>query len=162
MPPLEEEIMQTTFRNERHKAIINLVYTGNWLTDKHSRFLKDFSISEQQFNILRILRGQHPKPASITLLKERMLDKMSDVSRLVERLRIAGLVQRDLCIHDRRAVEVVITAQGLKLLSAIDNRADEVDTVLSTLDCQEIIFLNYLLDKIRHYNSDAIERISQK
>jgi MarR family transcriptional regulator, multiple gene regulator MgrA len=153
MPPIEEEIRQTTFRNDRHKTIINLVYTANWLSGKHTQFLKEFGISEQQFNILRILRGQQPNLASITLLKERMLDKMSDVSRLVERLRVAGLVQRDLCERDRRAVEVGITPKGLKLLATIDKRTDEVDNALARLDCHEIAFLNYLLDKIRTENN---------
>lgn len=149
MPPLQEEIQQTIFRNERHKAVINVIYTGNWLTSQHSHFLKEYDISEQQFNILRILRGQSKKPASITLLKERMLDKMSDVSRLVERLRISGLVERSTCEHDRRAVEVVITKAGLDLLKAIDKRVCEVDALVESLTDDELRFLNYLLDKIR-------------
>ncbi len=149
MPPLHEEIQQSTFRNERHKAIINVIYTGNWLTNEHTQFLKDFDLSEQQFNILRILRGQGKKPASITLLKERMLDKMSDVSRLVERLRTSGLVERSICPHDRRAVEVVITPHGLALLTAIDERIEIVDGFVEPLTDDELRFLNYLLDKLR-------------
>jgi MarR family transcriptional regulator, multiple gene regulator MgrA len=149
MPPLHEEIRQSTFRNERHKAVINVVYTGNWLTTEHTKFLKDFDLSEQQFNILRILRGQGQKPASITLLKERMLDKMSDVSRLVERLRSIGLVERSVCPHDRRAVEVVITLRGLALLTTIDEHIETVDAFASQLTDEELRFLNYLLDKLR-------------
>ncbi len=149
MPPLHEEIQQTKFRNERHKAVINIIFTGNWLTSEHSRFLKEFNLSEQQFNILRILRGQAGEPASISLLKERMLDKMSDVSRLVERLRVSGLVERSVCEQDRRAVEVVITKQGLELLRRIDARADEVDSIVSSLTDEELRFLNFLLDKVR-------------
>lgn len=149
MPPLQEEIRQSKFRNEQHKAIVNIIYTGNWLTNKHSQFLKDYDITEQQFNILRILRGQGKKPASITLLKERMLDKMSDVSRLVERLRISGLVERSVCPHDRRAVEVVITKQGLDVLRSIDDDVDIVDAFVSSLSDDELRFLNFLLDKLR-------------
>ncbi|TAE26629.1 MAG: MarR family transcriptional regulator [Candidatus Kapaibacterium sp.] len=149
MPPLQEEIHQTTFRNECHKAAINVIFTGNWLTSEHSRFLKDFNVSEQQFNILRILRGQGGKPASINLLKERMLDKMSDVSRLVERLRLSGFVERSICEYDRRAVEVIITKQGLALLERIDARADEIDKMMSALTEEELRFLNFLLDKVR-------------
>lgn len=149
MPPLHEEIRQSKFRNERHKAIVNVIYTGNWLTNQHSHFLKNYDLSEQQFNILRILRGQGKNPASITLLKERMLDKMSDVSRLVERLRAGGLVDRSVCPHDRRAVEVVITQQGLAVLDSIDEDIDKVDSLVSSLTAEELHFLNYLLDKLR-------------
>jgi DNA-binding MarR family transcriptional regulator len=149
MPPLQEEIKQSKFRNERHKAIVNVIYTGNWLTNQHSQFLKDYDLSEQQFNILRILRGQGAKPASISLLKERMLDKMSDVSRLVERLRVSGFVERSICPHDRRAVEVVITKKGLRILDTIDKHIEEVDAFVGALPDDELRFLNYLLDKLR-------------
>jgi len=149
MASIEEEIKQRTFRNLRHKSLVNIIFTGNWVTALHSRFLKEFGISEQQFNILRILRGQHPKPASIVLLKERMLDKMSDVSRLVERLRTVGLLERTPNATDRRAVDVRITEQGLALLHAIDQRSEEVDAMIHTLSDEELLQLNHLLDKIR-------------
>ena len=157
MPPLHEEIRQSKFRNERHKAIVNVIYTGNWLTNQHSQFLKDYDLSEQQFNILRILRGQGKKPASITLLKERMLDKMSDVSRLVERLRTSGLVERSVCPHDRRAVEVVITPQGLTVLASIDEDIEKVDSFAAPLTDEELRFLNYLLDKLRTPQKDCLQ-----
>lgn len=149
MPSIEQEIMQTKFRNERHKAIINVVYTGNWLTAQHTKFLKKFDLTEQQFNILRILRGQRPKPSSINLLRERMLDKMSDVSRLVERLRKQGLVERKISAKDRRAVEVVITKEGLLVLTKIDRKAHEIDATAATLTDEELQILNSLLDKLR-------------
>jgi DNA-binding MarR family transcriptional regulator len=149
MPSLEQEIMQTTFRNEEQKAIINVIYTGNWLTARHSKLLKQFDLSEQQFNILRILRGQRPKPSSILLLKERMLDKMSDVSRLVERLRRNGLVERETCIHDRRAVEVVITELGLSVLAEVDEYINDADSIAQALSKEELLTLNTLLDKLR-------------
>lgn len=141
--------MQTTFRNEEQKAIINVVYTGNWLTDRHTKFLKDFDLSEQQFNILRILRGQRPKTASVNLLRERMLDKMSDVSRLVERLRKNGLVEREICPHDRRSVEIVITERGLAVLAEVDKHTRKMDKVAKTLSKEELRTLNALLDKLR-------------
>ncbi len=146
---LEEEISQKQFRNEYHKAAVNMVYTFNWLNNFNVGFFKPHGITPQQFNILRILRGQHPKPATIKLIKERMLDKMSDASRIVEKLRIKGLVERNICSHDRRNVDVCITQKGLELLSAIDALEKEIDAKLSTLDEEEIKQLNDLLDKLR-------------
>lgn len=149
MPPIEEEIQQKTFQNEQQKAVINLMFTANWVHYKLSGMLREYGLSEQQFNILRILRGQGKKPVSIALLKERMLDKMSDVSRLVERLRSTGLLVRTTCPHDRRAVEIMITEEGLHLMAEVDKRQNEIDSCLQNLSEQELQFLNYLLDKIR-------------
>jgi DNA-binding MarR family transcriptional regulator len=149
MPKLELEIMQPSFRNERQKAVINVIYTGNWLMGRNAQFLKNFNLTHQQFNVLRILRGQRPKPCSILLLKERMLDKMSDVSRLVERLRKAGLVRREVCLNDRRSVEVVITDQGLELLNEIDKHIENMDAITNTLNERDLKTLNRLLDKMR-------------
>ena len=146
---LEEEISQKQFRNEYHKAAVNVVYTFNWLNNQNISFFKPLRITPQQFNILRILRGQHPKPATIKLIKERMLDKMSDASRIVEKLRIKGLVERNICSHDRRNVDVCITPKGLDLLAQIDALDDEIDGRLSSLNQEEIRQLNDLLDKLR-------------
>src|SRR5690606_20226154 len=106
---IEKLISIKTFTSEHHKGLISLIFVGNWIISKHQQFFRQYDITMQQFNILRILRGQHPKAASINTLKERMLDKMSDVSRLVERLRKAGLVERKSSEMDRRAVDVMIT-----------------------------------------------------
>ncbi len=146
---LEEEISQKHFRNEYHKAAVNVVYTFNWLNNQNVGFFKPLGITPQQFNILRILRGQHPNPATIKLIKERMLDKMSDASRIVEKLRIKGLVERNICSHDRRNVDVCITQKGLDLLAQIDLMDKEVDGRLSSLNEEEIKQLNDLLDKLR-------------
>ncbi len=146
---LEEEISQKQFRNEYHKAAVNVVYTFNWLNNQNIGFFKPLGITPQQFNILRILRGQHPKPATIKLIKERMLDKMSDASRIVEKLRVKGLVERNICSHDRRNVDVCITQKGLDLLSQIDSLDHEIDGRLSALNPEEIKQLNDLLDKLR-------------
>lgn len=146
---LEEEIEQKHFRNEYHKAAVNMVYTFGWLVNNQIDFFKPFGVTIQQFNILRILRGQHPKPATIKLIKERMLDKMSDASRIVEKLRIKGLVERNICSHDRRNVDVIITQKGLDLLEDIDKYDEDADKKLSTLNVDEIKQLNDLLDKLR-------------
>ncbi len=146
---LEEEISQKQFRNEYHKAAVNVVYTFNWLNNQNISFFKPLGITPQQFNILRILRGQHPKPATIKLIKERMLDKMSDASRIVEKLRVKGLVERNICSHDRRNVDVCITQKGLDVLAQIDALDNEIDGRLSSLNQEEIKQLNDLLDKLR-------------
>ena len=146
---LEEEITQKHFRNEYHKAAVNMVYTFNWLNNQNTSILKPLGITPQQFNILRILRGQYPKPATIKLIKERMLDKMSDASRIVEKLRIKEFVERNICSSDRRNVDVCITEKGLDLLAKLDSYSDEMNDRLSNLNEEEIKNLNTLLDKLR-------------
>jgi len=146
---LEDEIKQNSFRNEYHKLAVNLIFTHSWLMSKIYEMLDEYDLTPQQFNLLRILRGQYPKPASITLLKERMLDKMSDASRLVERLLAKGLVERKICAEDRRKVDVVITKKGLKLLEKIDKTDNEMDNYLKNLSEVEAKKLNELLDKLR-------------
>ncbi len=146
---LEKEITQKSFRNNYHKAEVNLIFTYNWLYEFKSKMLKLHCITTQQYNILRILRGQYPNPATIKLLKERMLDKMSDASRIVEKLRTKGLVERKISAVSRRNVDVVITQNGLDLLAEIDKRDCEVDEFMSKLKSHEIDQLNYLLDKLR-------------
>jgi len=146
---LEDEIFQKKFKNEYHKAVVNLIFTYNWMRDFQVNTLKPFDITMQQFNILRILRGQHPNPANIKLIRERMLDKMSDCSRIVEKLRIKGLIERTTCETDRRHVDVVITDKGLKVLSKLDKYNDQVESHLSSLTNKEVTELNRLLDKLR-------------
>ncbi len=146
---LEEEIKQKKFRNEFHKLAVNIIYTHSWLMNYNKKIFDKYDITSNQFNILRILRGQYPKPASINLLKERMLDKMSDASRLVDRLLKKGLVERKISSDDRRKVDVIITKKGLKLLSQIDELNPEFDRVFKNINKQEAQILNDLLDKMR-------------
>jgi len=146
---LEDEISQKKFRNEYHKAAVNLLFTFSWLRSYQGKIFKPRGITGQQFNILRILRGQHPKPANIKLIRERMLDRMSDCSRIVEKLRAKGLIERNICPADRRHVDVIITKKGLDLLSKLDLINEESDKFLSNLDEKEISQLNRLLDKLR-------------
>ncbi|MCW3467745.1 MarR family winged helix-turn-helix transcriptional regulator [Chitinophaga nivalis] len=148
MSNLEKLITQKTFENENQRGLISLIFVGNWITSRHQQFFKQYDITMQQFNILRILRGQHPKAASINVLKERMLDKMSDVSRLVERLRKTDLVERKSCEMDRRAVDVRITAKGLELLKTIDTELGRLDDAFKSLNEKEVQQLNKLLDKM--------------
>lgn len=146
---LEEEIKQSSFRNEYHRLAVNILYTHSWLMSKIADHLWKFDITPQQFNLLRILRGQYPDPASISLLKERMIDKMSDASRLVDRLISKGLVKREICPDDRRRVNVIITKKGLNLLKKIDETDQTIDNFLNSLSEEEAVILNNLLDKLR-------------
>ena len=146
---LEEEIKQEKFRNEYHKLAVNVIYTYGWLMNSQSKLFAKYQITGNQYNILRILRGQYPNPATINLLKERMLDKMSDASRLVERLRIKGFVKRNLSSDDRRCVDVIITEKGLKLLLEMDKLNEKYDSLFENLSVSESKKLNELLDKLR-------------
>ena len=147
---LEDEIVQSKFGSEEQKAVINIIYTSNWLNAIHSGLMKPYGLTQPQFNILRILRGQHPNPATIRLLTERMLDKMSNASRLVEKLRQKGLVERITCPDDRRQVNVTITQNGLDLLSRIDvELRPRQSDILVNISEEEAFELNRILDKIR-------------
>lgn len=145
---LEEEIRQTNFRNEFHKAFLNVVYSANWLQNRQAQVFRAFELSSAQFNILRILRGQYPQPATVNLLIERMLDKTSNASRIVDKLVGKGLVTRRQCPHDRRTVDVLITGQGLELLQRIDD--SDFPFGVENLSEEEARHLNCLLDKIRN------------
>ena len=149
MTRLEDEIQQRTFKSNRQRLLVNILFTSNWLNAIQSRMLKAHGISPQQYNILRILRGQHPDPATINLLRERMLDKMSNASRLVEKLRQKGLVERRVCESDRRAVDVLITDEGLRLLDQLTPMEREWEALMGHLDDGEASTLNILLDKMR-------------
>jgi DNA-binding MarR family transcriptional regulator len=145
---IEKDIHQQKFRNEYQKAGINLIYTFNWITERMKAFFDEYDITAQQFNILRILRGAQ-KPLSTLQIRERMLDKMSDTSRIVDRLLIKGLVKKTICEKDKRLVDITITKKGEKVLEKLDERNHELDAVLSNLSEEESKTLNHLLDKIR-------------
>ncbi len=146
---LEEEITQKKFKSDFHKLAVNIIYTHGWFMNHQSKYFKKFGITGPQYNILRILRGQHPSPASVNLLKDRMLDKMSDASRLVERLKQKGLVEREICPEDRRRVEVIINEKGLTLLKEMDKIEDSYNKLFKGLTVDEAKILNQLLDKLR-------------
>ena len=146
---IEEEIQTTKFRNAYHKAAINLLFTASWLEGNNKEYFKVFGITPQQFNILRILRGQYPGKISVTEIKSRMLDKNSDVSRLLNRLIEKGLIEKAQCPNDKRAADVLITEQGLNLLKKIDQKVDQIDLDLFKLTGDEADQLNFLLDKCR-------------
>ncbi|HMH24341.1 MAG TPA: MarR family transcriptional regulator [Puia sp.] len=145
---LEKDLNQTKFRNEHQKATVNIIFTNNWLMDRITRIFDEAGITSQQYNILRILRGAG-KPLSTLQIRQRMLDKMSDSSRIVDRLVLKGMVKKNISRADRRLVDVTITAKGLKLLEKIDTYNDQVDGIMMNLTVAEAKALNELLDKIR-------------
>ena len=145
---LEKDINQYKFRNEHQKSILNLIYTYNWMNEKMKVFFDRFDITSQQFNILRILRGAG-KPISTLQIRQRMLDKMSDTSRIVDRLLVKGLVQKLTCKTDKRLVDISITEKGKKLLQQMDKYEMQMDAVFGHLNETEVKTLNKLLDKVR-------------
>ena len=146
---LEKEIFSNKFENKHHKTVVNILYTYGWVTNLLRKRFDKYHITMQQFNILRILRGQYPQPATINLLKERMLDKMSDTSRIVERLVQKGLVSRCTNEKDRRAVDIMINENGLEILKTLDLEMNIHETLKTNLSDEEADQLNMLLDKMR-------------
>lgn len=146
---IENEIKQKKFRDEYQKALINLTYTVNQLSLHVSASLKPYGITPEQFNVLRILRGQFPNPSTVNLIIDRMLNVNSNASRLVEKLRVKGLVERVECPEDRRAVNILITKKGLSLLERLDKEEAEWTRPIRKLSEQEVHKLNLMLDKIR-------------
>jgi DNA-binding MarR family transcriptional regulator len=146
---LEDEIRQKNFKSEYHKLAVNLIFTNGWLMSFQKKFFDKYEITGTQFNILRILRGQHPEPVSVNVLRERMLDKMSDTSRLVERLRLKKLLIRNTCKKDRRKSDINITEKGLQVLKELDTIDNEFEKIFSTLSFSEVQLLNNMLDKLR-------------
>ena len=146
---IEKDIQQPTFKSPYAKAIINIIYTNNWLQSMQVEIFKPFDLSLQQYNVLRILRGQYPNPITVIAIIERMLDKMSNASRLVDKLVAKELVIRKLCPHDRRAVDVIITEKGIKLLTEIDELQHTWEEKLHSLTENEALQLSDLLDKMR-------------
>ncbi len=145
---IEEDINQSKFRNEYQKASINLIYTFNWMNEQMKDLFEKHGLTSQQFNILRILRGAG-QPLSTLQIRQRMLDKMSDTSRIVDRLIIKELAKKVVCKSDKRLVDVSITDKGKKLLAKLDESQNEMDAVLHNLSEPDAKTLNKLLDKIR-------------
>jgi len=145
-----EDAIQSRFRNEKHKAIVNILYTAKYIEGKIEAFIKPYQLSQQQYNILRIVHGAAGKPVSLKYIKERMLDKMSDASRIVDKLYQKELLKRVECPNDRRSVDITITEKGLELLSKMDENAHEIDAILKNLEHSQLQTLNHLLDLLRN------------
>lgn len=152
MKRIEEEIKQKKFANVYVKTDINLLFTAGWLQNEFTRFFKKYGLSHQQYNVLRILRGQHPKPVMLGQITERMVDKMSNATRLVEKLKQKDLVTREVNLHSRRQLDIHITQEGLHLLQQIDEVMDAELPPLryKNVTEKELDHLNSILDKIRN------------
>lgn len=149
---IDKDINQREFRSEYQKAMINLIFTYNWMREKTNHLFEAAGLTSQQFNILRILRGSFPTPLSTLQIRERMLDKMSDTSRIVDRLVLKGLVKKSVCKSDKRLVDVTITNKGKLVLEEMDRHEDEMENVFCNLSDTDAQHLNELLDKIRQSN----------
>ena len=146
---LEKDISQRSFRNLNQKSMVNLIYTYHWVVEKIKDLLSAENITLQQYNILRILRGSFPEPLSTLQIRDRMLDKMSDTSRIVDRLVVKGLAQKNISKTDKRLVDVIITEEGKALLTKLDLHNEELDSIANALSQEEMNILNNLLDKLR-------------
>jgi DNA-binding MarR family transcriptional regulator len=146
---LEDDIQQRSFRSPQQKASINLMYTLSWLNSQYAPFFKNSGITSQQYNVLRILRGQNNQACSLKLIKERMLDRMSDASRIVDKLVAKGLIIRKPSEEDRRSVKLLISEKGLELLKKLDYVDDAAITIFSNLSESQISHLSELLDDLR-------------
>lgn len=146
---LEEDIKQEKFSSEYQKLTINIAFTNSYLTNLLNNFLKPYDLSMQQYNVLRILRGQHPDPVSINSITDRMIDKMSNASRLVEKLRMKDMIKRETCSADKRQVDVCITTKGLTVLTELDKLMLNYEQQFEHLDVKEVARVNNLLDELR-------------
>lgn len=146
---LQKETYTSHFENEHQLAIVNVLFTYTWCIDRLKQVISPYDITTQQFNILRILRGQFPNPSTINLLRSRMLDKMSDASRIVDRLVQKDLVYKKSNDADKRAVDILISKKGLELLKRMDQEVRISDLISSNLTDSEAEQLNVLLDKMR-------------
>ncbi len=147
---IEKDIQQLHFRNEYQKATVNLLFTHNWIMEKVKSFLESENITSQQYNILRILRGSKT-PLNTLQIQQRMLDKMSDTSRIVDRLILKELVTKKTSTIDKRKAEISIGKKGLELLARLDEQNEQLDNILQNISTEEAKELNKLLDKIRQH-----------
>ena len=145
---IEERIKQKRFESELEKAVVSISYTNSYIAGTINSSFKKHNISLQQYNVLRILRGQHPNPVSINEITLRMVDKMSNASRLVEKLFNKGLVAKEACSYDKRQLDILLTNQGQKLLLELDHSCNEAMSLFDNLTEDEFVNLNYLLGKI--------------
>jgi DNA-binding MarR family transcriptional regulator len=145
---LEKDINQSKFNTEHQKVMVNIIYTANWMNEQLKPFFDGADITQQQFNILRILRGA-AAPISTLQIRQRMLDKMSDTSRIVDRLLIKGLVKKTISSTDKRLVDVRITSKGKKVLEKLDVIQNKMDAISNNLTDTDAEIMNSLLDKMR-------------
>lgn len=146
---LEQDLKQERFDNVYEKMVVNILFTGSWLSNLNASRLKPFGLTPEQYNVLRILRGSHPKPMMLADITSRMIDRNSNATRLVEKLKSKGFVNREICESNRRQVDISVTESGLAVLTKIDAGLDEWLQNLKTVPQSEVEALNATLDKLR-------------
>lgn len=146
---LEDETKTRQFKSEQNRLTVNIIYTYNWLMARNNKMFEKFGLTLQQFNILRIMRGQYPASCTIQLLKERMMDKQPDVSRLLDRLHQKELIERKVSDNDRRRLDIRISQRGLDLLQQLDPEIKAMESTLDSLTEGELKLINNLLDRLR-------------
>lgn len=148
---IENAIKQTKFENSLQKAMINLFFTANWFRDKQQAMFEEFDVLPQHFNILRIIKGKHPMPVCPGGIKEVMIDKSPDLTRLLDKLVKKGLVERKLCDINRRKMDITLTASGLILLEEMNAKIKRVmEEINVNITMEEAETLSNLLDKMRN------------
>jgi len=152
---LEEEIKQKEFKSEYIKLALNVMYTGNWLHLLQTRKLKKWGLSHQQYNVLRILRGQYPNVASVGTVLARMLEPSSNITRLVDKLEVKKMVSRCENKDNRRMQDLKITKEGLQLLEEIGSELDDLSNMFEYLDVEEVKTANKVLDSLRDKHNTA-------
>ncbi|MBB6325905.1 DNA-binding MarR family transcriptional regulator [Algoriphagus iocasae] len=149
MVKIEEAIQQKEFKDPYNKAVVNLLYTHSYFVTNQNALFKPYGLSPEQYNVLRILRGQNGVPTTVSSIQDRMLNKMSNASRLVEKLKLKDFVKRSECPNDRRQVDVLITEKGLEVLAELQAKVEQENKNFVHLSLEEVNQLNDLLDKLR-------------
>lgn len=146
---LQKEIKASKFENVFQQALVNVFFTYHWSNQRVKDVLSPYEITQQQYNVLRILRGQYPSASTINLIKSRILDKVSDTSRIIDRLIQKKFVEKSVNYHDKRAVDIIISEKGLALLKRLDKEIDFSTFISPNITEEEAEQLNVLLDKMR-------------
>jgi DNA-binding MarR family transcriptional regulator len=146
---IEKDIKQKNFKNPYNKVTVNVMFTTGWLLNKYAKILKPYNLTEQQYNVLKILRECHPRTATVNYILERMIDKMSNASRLVDKLVAKDLVKKIKSQFDLRSVDILLTQKGTALMDELSVIMNEYENSLYGLDEKEIKVLNALLEKLR-------------
>ena len=146
---LEQAIQSTKFKSEVHKAVLHILYTAWWLKTLSAKELKEFGLTHEQYNVLRILKGKHPEQMCVRDVASRMIEKSSNVPRIIDRLELKKLVERSTSLLDKRETVITITAEGIAVLEASTLVMDERMSKQFLLPEEEAVTLNLLLEKIR-------------
>jgi len=151
---LENALLSTKFSNEAQKATLNILYTAWWLKSITSKELKDFDLTHEQYNVLRILKGKYPDQLCVKDIGRRMIEKSSNVPRIIDRLEIKKLVKRTVSESDKRETLITITKSGLSILESSTSKLSKVHASIQTLTEKEALQLNHLLEKLRENETE--------